>query len=171
MPLHVFFCFCFFDPLFYFKRSTSSSVRPRLNRWKVGREVKWGKDLRSFSQQSSSRLGTVSQILNRDPVLLFSWMFTTPPWMYMQPAWRQQQKSKVLLTDPISWRERSNVSYEWYKLKRLCSIKNKSVTTNCNNLDILTTVQNNRCNVQVWPAGVTVSCLPSANHILTITQG
>lgn len=75
----------------YFKRSMSSCVRPRLSSCMVGSEARWGKALRSFSQHSSSRLGTASQILNREPVLLFSWMFTTPPWMYMQPAWGQRQ--------------------------------------------------------------------------------
>lgn len=70
----------------YFKRSMSSCVRPRLSSCMVGSEARCGKALRSFSQHSSSRLGTASQILNREPVLLFSWMFTTPPWMYMQPV-------------------------------------------------------------------------------------
>ncbi|TNN65185.1 putative cation exchanger [Liparis tanakae] len=74
----------------YFKRSMSSCVRPRLSSWIVGSEARWGKALRSFSQHSSSRLGPASQILNREPVLLFSWMFTTPPWMYIQPALGQR---------------------------------------------------------------------------------
>lgn len=78
----------------YFKRSMSSCVRPRLSSCMVGSEVRWGKALRSFSQHSSSRLGTASQILNREPVLLFSWMFTTPPWMYMQPAWGRREGKK-----------------------------------------------------------------------------
>lgn len=75
----------------YFKRSISSCVRPRLMSCMVGRRDKWGKAMRSFSQHSSSKLGTESQILKREPVLLFSWMFTTPPWMYMQPAWRCEE--------------------------------------------------------------------------------
>lgn len=82
----------------YFKRSMSSCVRPRLSSCMVGSEDRWGKALRSFSQHSSSRLGTASQILNREPVLLFSWMFTTPPWMYMQPAWgcREGRRERCL---------------------------------------------------------------------------
>lgn len=77
----------------YFKRSISSCVRPRLSSCMVGSADKWGKAMRSFSQHSSNRLGTESQILKREPVLLFSWMFTTPPWMYMQPAWRCKETS------------------------------------------------------------------------------
>lgn len=70
----------------YFKRSMSSCVRPKLTSCMVGSDDRCGKALSSFSQHSSNRLGKSSQILNREPVLLFSWMFTTPPWMYMQPA-------------------------------------------------------------------------------------
>lgn len=74
----------------HFKRSMSSWVRPKFSSC-IG--VSWarcGKALRRRSQHSSSRLGTTSQILNKEPVRLFSWMFTTPPCMYMQPAWNQR---------------------------------------------------------------------------------
>lgn len=65
-------CLSFLHSEAYFKRSMSSCVRPRLSSCMVWREVRWGKALSSFSQHSSSRLGTASQILNREPVLLFS---------------------------------------------------------------------------------------------------
>lgn len=97
-PSHFLHAHPFFFPHdTYFKRSMSSCVRPRLSSCMVGSEDRCGKALRSFSQHSSSRLGTSSQILNKEPVLLFSWMFTTPPWMYMQPAWSAEK------TDVYIW--------------------------------------------------------------------
>lgn len=79
-------------PPIYFKRSMSSWVRPKFSSCIGVSWARWGKDLSRRSQHSSSRLGTTSQILNKEPVRLFSWMFTTPPWMYMQPAWEEKKK-------------------------------------------------------------------------------
>lgn len=73
----------------YLSRWISVCVSPRLSSWWVDSWATWGKVFNSFSQVSSSRLGTTNHTLYREPVLLFPDMFTTPPWTYIQPAWRR----------------------------------------------------------------------------------
>lgn len=74
---------------FYLSRWISVCVSPRLSSWWVDSCATWGKVFSSFSQVSSSRLGTTNHTLYREPVLLFPDMFTTPPWTYIQPACRR----------------------------------------------------------------------------------
>lgn len=71
----------------YLSRWISVCVSPRLSSCRADSWATWGNVFSSFSQVSSSRLGTTSQTLYKEPVLLFPDMLTTPPWMYMQPAW------------------------------------------------------------------------------------
>ncbi len=86
----------------------SSWVRPKFSSC-IG--VSWarcGKALSRRSQHSSSRLGTTSQILNKEPVRLFSWMFTTPPWIYMQPAWKIKKKTFRTILDSYLYKRNSS---------------------------------------------------------------
>lgn len=73
----------------YLRRWISVRDSPRLSSCRVESRAKRGKVLSSFSQVSSSRLGTTSHTLYKEPVLLFPDMLTTPPWTYMQPACRR----------------------------------------------------------------------------------
>lgn len=74
----------------------SVCVIPRLSSWSVDSWATWGKVFSSFSQVSSSRLGTTNHTLYREPVLLFPDMLTTPPWTYIQPACRRKCNIKLI---------------------------------------------------------------------------